>query len=182
MKWFSLLTVGIISLCSAGFAQSHESKASKPKPTPQYFETVNLPTANYFLTFNAPISWGSVKNNTGVFSLTTDGSTIKVNQAGKYNCTFTYAPCLDKTLIPPDEVILLTGAKVMISYDAINWTRLYYEDPMVNTTINYSFPIQFTKAGYLQLIFDGTSDYPAQNWPVFLKAGQIGLRFTMTSA
>ncbi len=178
MKWFSLLTVGMISLCSVGLAKSHDKTDVQVKSSPQYFETVNTPAQNYYLTFNAPISWGVVKNNTGSFSLTSDGATIKVTKAGTYNCTFQYSPCVDN--VPPDEIILLTGAKLMISYDGVKWTQLYYEDPMVNTTINYSFPIKFSKPGYLQLIFDATSDYPTTNWPVYLKAGKIGLRFTMT--
>lgn len=172
MKWFSFLTVGLISLCAMGFAKSSTSKS-------QFFEVTNLPAQNYYLTFGQPISWGTVNNNTGPFSLSSDGSTITVSNAATYNCTFQYSPCVDN--VPPTEIILLTGAKLMISYDGVNWTQLYYEDPMVNTTINYSFPITFKKAGYLQLIFDATSDYPTTNWPVYLKAGQIGLRFTMTS-
>lgn len=178
MRWFSLFTVGLISLCSMGFAKVHTAppNAAVKAASPKFIEVVNIPATDIPLILNKPIPFGVIQvNSPKYFALASDRLTITCLQKGSYQCHLEWLPVLD-TVVDP-----FTMANVIVEFstNGTSWSRVFYLSTLVNTEGTADFPLITRARGQVRLRYAGSSGRDA-NLPVYLKAGIQGVQFSIT--
>lgn len=169
MKWFSLLAVSLMSLCSIGSAKDQATKAAPVRTndiTVQY-----TPATQVNLVQGLPLTLGTVTSVTKrFFTLSSDDTMIQIKKSGSYFYNF--------NLLLSSTQSLPTNINVEISPDGVsNWT-VVTSIPVTPNIIYHStsLPLALSSSGFFRLTI-GTIGTPGD---LFLAANMTDLTLTIT--
>lgn len=173
MKWFSLLTVGLVSLCALTSAQDRAIKSHPCTPTNNIFVDFT-PTADVPLTVGQILPLGSVVTiSEKEFALSSDGTMIKIKKEGSYSYDFFLNTFLgSRPLNTP-----LTNISIEFSTNGQNnWkvlNVLFFFPNFASSTVE--LPLSLSEEGYIRLRVTQLSD-PS----MVLPAGSSDVRVSIT--
>ncbi len=178
MKLFSLLTVGLMSFCALGFTQN---KAFKPNASHSRSHTKSVslqfvPTSDVPLTAGQSIPLDSIVSiSPKYFSLSSDGTLIKIKKKGNYDTSYFLLLTNRVALNPTPVMVMLEFSKNGKS----NWRVLSQQMVTPNVGFYSSVP-EFTVAnpGYLRLTIGTISS----TQPLVLAGNQPDVTMVVTRA
>ncbi len=162
MKWFSLLTVGMMSLCALGSAKDTGCGINcSPAPKSKSISVQYTPKTNITLKAGQAIRLDQVVNiwKRG-FAVSKDGTMIQIKKAGSYDMSFFLLLMTQAQPLPAIQGINPVPAGIPVNFEfsqngRTNWKVLnqYTVTPNnIFTSPLFTFPVT-CKGGYVRLVF-----------------------------
>lgn len=173
MKWFSVLALGLLSVCGMSFAQ--DTSTYVVKSAPPRLRTVNYPEVkvNFPMAENnnkVIIPLGTPVPPTKLFTVSEDGVTFSVEQSGFFLPTLRITPMLSGLATGPTIWFQKMGAG--------SWTSLSNTLPLsVNMLNRLEFnPVELVAGSQYRLVVGVAG---GEDFSFYFLGGQEGLRLDL---
>jgi hypothetical protein len=174
MKWFSLLTVGLMSLCALGSAQDNSFKRNgSSSKVPHTLSLQYTPTTTVQLSVGQVIRLDQVISiwKAG-FAVSADGTMVKIKKKGYYNYSLGLMLTSGDLLARPSVV----NVEFSKNPNKRNWTILAQYNVMPNSVFTATLPAFYVPCvGHLRVRMNSIGS------PVRLTANQADVFMTISA-